>query len=52
MTGTSKAGANTIRWNGKAGKKAAAAGAYKLVLSAVGADGQKATTSVALKLKR
>lgn len=52
VTGTSKAGANTIRWNGKAGKKAAAAGAYKLVLSAVGADGQKATTSVALKLKR
>jgi hypothetical protein len=51
VTGNSKAGANTIRWNGKAGKKAAAAGAYKLTLSALGTDGQKATTTVSLKLK-
>ncbi|WP_053226494.1 collagen-like protein [Solirubrobacter soli] len=47
-----KAGANTIKWNGKAGKKAAAAGAYTLTLIAVGADGQTAKTSVALKLTR
>jgi hypothetical protein len=52
VTGSSKAGANTIKWNGKAGKKAVAAGAYKLTLSAVGTDGQTATTTVALKLKR
>jgi hypothetical protein len=51
VTGNSKAGANTIKWNGKAGKKAAAAGAYKLTLSALGTDGQKATTTVSLKLK-
>lgn len=52
VTAASKAGANTIRWNGKAGKKKAAAGTYRLTLSAVGADGQKATTTVALKLTR
>jgi hypothetical protein len=52
VTGTSKAGVNTIRWNGKAGKKAAAVGAYKLTLSAVGTDGQKAATTVSLNLKR
>jgi hypothetical protein len=52
VTGSSKAGANTIRWNGKSGKKKAAAGAYKLTLSAVGTDGQTATTTVALKLRR
>ncbi|HEY6889434.1 MAG TPA: right-handed parallel beta-helix repeat-containing protein [Solirubrobacter sp.] len=51
VTATSKAGANTIKWNGKAGRKAAAAGAYKLTLSALGTDGQKATTIVSLKLK-
>jgi hypothetical protein len=34
------------------GKKAAAAGAYKLTLSALGTDGQKAATTVSLKLKR
>jgi hypothetical protein len=48
---SSRAGANTIKWNGKAGSKKAAAGAYKLLLSAVGTDGQTATTTVALKLK-
>jgi hypothetical protein len=52
VTGSSRAGSNTIRWNGKAGKKAAAAGAYTLTLSALGTDGQKATTTVSLKLKR
>jgi hypothetical protein len=52
VTGSSKVGANTIKWNGKAGRKAATAGAYKLTLSAVGTDGQSATTTVALKLKR
>jgi hypothetical protein len=51
VKGSSKAGANTIKWNGKAGSKKAAAGAYKLLLSAVGTDGQTATTTVALKLK-
>jgi hypothetical protein len=51
VKGNSKAGANTIKWNGKAGSKKAAAGAYKLLLSAVGTDGQTATTTVALKLK-
>jgi hypothetical protein len=51
VNGNSKAGANTIKWNGKAGKKAAAAGAYKLTLSALGTDGQKAATTVSLKLK-
>jgi hypothetical protein len=52
VTGTSKAGANSLRWNGKAGKKAAATGSYKLVVTAVSTDGQTATTTVALKLKR
>ena len=52
VTGTSKAGANSIRWNGKAGTKVASTGAYKLVVTAVSADGQTATTTVALKLKR
>lgn len=47
-----KEGANTIRWNGRQGKRAAAAGAYTLRLRAVGADGQTATVKVALRVSR
>jgi hypothetical protein len=44
---TSTDGANTIRR-----KARAAAGTYRLKLSAFGADGQRATANVALKLTR
>ena len=47
-----RSGANTIGWRSRIAKRAARAGVYRLVLRAVGADGQTATTSVRLRLKR
>ena len=44
---TAKDGANTIRWRARA-----AVGSYRLTLTAVGDDGQRATANVALKLTR
>jgi FG-GAP-like repeat len=41
-------GANTITWDGKLGKKTAPAGAYRLDVYAVAADGRAARKSVAL----
>jgi hypothetical protein len=52
VKGAAKEGRNTIKWNGKVGRKAAAAGNYTLVLSASSDDGQKATSSAKLTLKR
>jgi hypothetical protein len=48
VTAATKAGANEIRWR----DKRAAAGVYTLSLRVRGADGQVATTTVALKLRR
>ncbi len=45
-----RSGRNTITWNGRKGKKAAAPGAYQLSLRAAAGDGQTARTTVALKL--
>ncbi len=49
-----KAGRNTIAWSGKIrrGRKAAAAGRYKLALRVTGADGQRDSATAALRLKR
>jgi hypothetical protein len=51
VRGTARSGANKLRWNGKAGRKAASAGAYKLRLTAVNGS-QKATASTKLTLVR
>lgn len=48
----SRAGRNTLTWNGKAGKKAAAPGADRVVVAALGADGQRAQDGVPLTVKR
>ena len=40
------AGKNTITWNGRSAKR----GSYKLALSVVGADGQRAADTATLKL--
>jgi hypothetical protein len=50
--GKARSGANTIRWNGRIGKKAATAGTYRLSLRVVGSDGQTDTTTAKLTLKR
>jgi DNA-binding beta-propeller fold protein YncE len=47
VRGRAKPGSNTIRWNGKQGRRAAARGAYKLTLTAV-AGRQRATTTTPL----
>ena len=47
-----RSGANAIRWRSRIAKKAARAGVYRLMLRAVGTDGQSATTSTRLRLKR
>ena len=49
---SARTGRNTIKWNGKAGRKKAAAGKYTLTLSAKAADGQTATSSTKLTVKR
>ena len=45
LTGTARPGRNELRWNGKAGRKAAAPGRYTLALTATSADGQTSTDS-------
>jgi len=47
-----KLGANTIVWNGKAGRKAAAAGTYKLTVTTAGADGQTGSATATLKITK
>ena len=43
VTQQAAVGANRIRWNGKAGRKAAARGTYTLALTLSSASGQTAT---------
>jgi len=45
-----RTGRNTIAWNGRRGRRAAAPGLYRLRLRAVSANGQAATTAVALRI--
>jgi hypothetical protein len=55
IRGTARSGRNSIAWNGKNGKKAAAPGTYKLRLTAVNGDqtaGDQATVKVAAKRRR
>ena len=52
VRGTARAGANTIRWSGKSGRKAARAGRYVLTLRAVAADGQVSSATAKLTLRR
>jgi hypothetical protein len=49
VTGRAKEGRNAIRWNGKAGKKAAASGVYRLVLRAT-SGGQVASDTATVRL--
>ena len=49
VSGRAREGRNTIRWNGKAGRKAAAAGSYKLVLRAT-SGGQTARDNATVRL--
>jgi hypothetical protein len=51
VRGKAKSGRNAIKWNGKAGRKAARAGRYTLKLTAASSDGQKATSTAKLTLK-
>jgi hypothetical protein len=48
----SRAGSNSVRWNGRVGNARSTAGAYRLVLTAIGPDGQTATATIALTVKR
>jgi hypothetical protein len=48
----SRAGSNAVRWNGRIGNARSTPGAYRLVVKAIGADGQTATAAVALTVKR
>jgi len=50
VKGSARAGRNTIAWNGRRGRRAAAPGLYRLRLRAVSANGQTATTVVALRI--
>jgi hypothetical protein len=53
VKGAASIGRNTLAWNGRLrGGKRAPAGAYRLKLTAVGADGQKASNTARLTLKR
>jgi hypothetical protein len=45
-----KLGSNTIVWTGRAGKKVAAPGRYRLTLKTVGADGQTGSATASLRL--
>jgi hypothetical protein len=49
---SSRAGSNSVRWNGRVGNARSTAGAYRLVLKAIGPDGQTATATIALTVKR
>jgi uncharacterized repeat protein (TIGR01451 family) len=50
VTGSAKTGLNKLRWNGKTGRKAASAGAYKLRLTAVNGS-QTVTANAKLTLR-
>jgi len=52
VRGRSKEGQNVATWNGRIGRKPAAAGRYALRLSALSADGQTATVRSALVVRR
>jgi len=52
VTAKAKAGRNTIRWNGRAGRKAASPGKYTLKLRVTSADAQTARDNAALTIKR
>ena len=52
ITSTAKVGRNRIAWNGKQGRKKAKAGKYTLRLTATGGDGQVATDTGTVTLKR
>jgi hypothetical protein len=47
-----KLGANTIVWSGKAGKKFAKPGSYRLILKTVGTDGQTGSATGSLRLTK
>ena len=49
VAGSARAGRNAIRWNGRAGSRAAAAGVYKLVLRATSA-GQAVSDSATVRI--
>jgi hypothetical protein len=51
VTGSAQTGLNKLRWNGKAGRKAAKAGRYTLRLTAVSGD-QTATATAKLTLRK
>ena len=51
-SGRAGTGRNKISWNGKVGKKPAAAGTYKLKLAVKRADGQTASETAKLALKK
>lgn len=52
VRGRARGGRNKISWNGKRGRRKAAAGRYKLMLRAVATDGQTASASAKLTLRR
>jgi len=52
VNGPAREGRNAIRWNGKVRGKKAAPGRYTLAVRATSADGQVATASARLRLKR
>ena len=49
MPGRAREGRNTIRWNGKAGSKAATSGTYRLVLRAT-SGGQVANDAATVRI--
>lgn len=51
VRGATKSGLNTLRWNGKAGSKAAVPGTYRLVLTVAGTNGREATSNASLVLR-
>ena len=52
VTGRARTGSNKIRWNGKAGRKAARAGRYTLRLTAVSGDQTARATAKVTLTKR
>jgi hypothetical protein len=50
VTGRARLGANTIVWNGRVGRRMAAAGRYALKVLTTSADGQKGSATASLKL--
>jgi 6-phosphogluconolactonase (cycloisomerase 2 family) len=45
------AGLNTVRWNGRDGRKAATPGTYRMTVSVTAADGQKASGSAQVSVR-